>query len=196
MGSLVLAIFTSVDGYIEGPDREFVPPAWSDDLARHWSGHSLARAGHLVYGRVSFEFNREFWSPADTDPTSPAASVPHAGTMNRLPKTVVSDRLQGDPGWNGTVVRGAALADEVRRLKAIEPRDVYCFGGAGIANSLVALDLVDEYRLMVVPTMYGDGKPLFGPGRPRLPLALLESRPLDTGAVILHYRRDRGRGAA
>jgi dihydrofolate reductase len=83
------------------------------------------------------------------------------------------------------------LAGAIRLLKTAAPGDVYTFGGAGLANRLVALDLVDEYRLMVTPLLLGDGKRLFETGRPRIALTLIEAKPLDTGAVILHYRRDR-----
>src|SRR3546814_5994645 len=70
--------------------------------------------------------------------------------MNRLPKTVFSTTLSGDPGWNATLVKDD-LAGAIARLKAKVLGDLYLFGGAGIANSLVGLDLVDEYRLMVTP---------------------------------------------
>jgi dihydrofolate reductase len=110
--------------------------------------------------------------------------------MNRLPKTVFSRTLDGDPGWNATLVK-ADLAGSIGRLKRKAKGDLYLFGGAGIAGSLVALDLVDEYRLMVTPDLFGDGTRLFDRGGGRLALALLEAKPLDTGAVILHYRRAR-----
>lgn len=105
MAKLVLSMFTSLDGYIEGPRGEFRSPAWSDDVERHWSGYALERAGHLLYGRTNFLFNKEFWSAAETDPTSPAAGIAFSGTMNRLPKTVFSTTLAGDPGWNATLVK-------------------------------------------------------------------------------------------
>jgi dihydrofolate reductase len=110
--------------------------------------------------------------------------------MNRTPKTVVSRTMSGDPGWNGTLVKDD-LAGAIAKLKAETEKDIFSFGGAGMANSLVRQDLVDEYRLMVTPDLFGDGKRLFEPGLPRLKLSLIESRPLDTGAVILHYRRER-----
>ena len=65
--------------------------------------------------------------------------------------------------------------------------DIYCFGGAGLANSLMARSLVDEYYLMVTPQLFGDGKRLFGPGLPRLDLALSSAKVLDVGSVLLHY---------
>lgn len=191
MRKLVLAMFMSLDGYIAGPKGEFIPPAWSDDLSTHWSGYGLGRAGHLFYGRVNFLFNKDFWSAADTDPTSPAAGIPYARTMNSLPKTVFSTTLTGDPGWNGTLVRDD-LEGEAARLKAEQGGDILMFGGAGIAQSFVARDLIDEYRLMITPELFGDGIRLFAPGFERKGLKLIESIRLDTGAVILHYLRERG----
>jgi dihydrofolate reductase len=190
MAKLVLAMFMSLDGYIERPNGEFVPPAWSDDLAKHWSGYALPRAGHLLYGRVNFLFNKGFWSAAETDPSSPAAGISYATTMNALPKTVVSRTLSGDPGWNAALVKDD-IAGAVARLKSTATGEIYSFGGAGLANTLVRLDLPDEYRLMVTPELFGDGKRLFEHGLPRLPLTLVDLKQMDTGAVILHYRRNR-----
>jgi dihydrofolate reductase len=195
MPKLVLSMFTSLDGYIEGPGGEFVPPPWSDDVEQHWSGYALERAAHLIYGRTNFLFNKGFWSAAETDPTSPAAGISYAGTMNRLPKTVFSTTLKGDAGWNGTIAQGD-VANVIATLKAEARGDLYSFGGAGIANSLVARDLVDEYRLMVTPVLLGDGKRLFEGGRPRLALTLIETRRLDTGSIIMHYRRGEAAVAA
>ena len=190
MSKLVLAMFMSVDGYIAGPHGEFIGPEWSGDVERHWSGYSLERAGHLLYGRVNFLFNKGFWEPAATDPNSPAAHISYAGTMNRLPKTVVSRTLSGDPGWNGRLARGD-LSSAVAELKQTASGDIFSFGGAGLAHSLTERDLIDEYRLMIAPDLFGGGPRLFAPGFERQRLTLLESRTLDTGAVILHYERRR-----
>jgi len=190
MRKLVLSMFMSLDGYIAGPKGEFIGPQWSDDLERYWSGYALARAGHLLYGRVNFLFNKAFWEPADTDPKSAAAALPHAAAMNRLPKAVASRTLSGPPGWNGQILPGE-LGQEVAQLKQSAAGDIFSFGGAGLAQSLIARDLVDEYRLMITPDLFGDGTRLFAPGFERQNLKLIESRALDTGAVILHYERRR-----
>ena len=190
MRKLVLSMFMSVDGYIAGPGGEFIGPQWSADMEKHWSGYALGRAGHLLYGRVNFLFNKGFWEPAATDPNSPAAGVPHAATMNRLPKSVASRSSSGDPGWNGKLLEGD-LAQAVGELKRTAAGDIFSFGGAGLAQSLIAQDLVDEYRLMITPDLFGDGLPLFARGFRRQDLKLIDSRTLDTGAVIVHYERRR-----
>lgn len=190
MAKLIVSMVTSLDGYIEKPGGEFVPPPWSNEVEHHWPQYALERAGHLIYGRVNFFKMKEFWAPAETDPSSIAAAIAYAKTMNSLPKTLVSRSFTGDPGWNGVAAKGD-LAETVAVLKRMVKGDIFCFGGAGLVNSLAALDLPDEYRLMVAPVLFGRGKKLFEAGLPDLPLTRVECTALDTGSVILHYRRDR-----
>lgn len=191
MADLVVTIFTSLDGYFTKPGGTFAPPPWSDEVERAWSLAALSRAKHLLYGRVNFLFNKGFWSPAETDPTSVAAGISYAAQMNALPKTVVSRTLTGDPGWNGRIA-GPDLAAEVTRLKAeVTDGDIYAFGGSLLANSLFKLDLVDEFRLMIAPELYGSGDRFFLDGRPEMAMTLEESVATDVGSVILRYRRKR-----
>ncbi len=191
MADLVLTVFTSLDGYIERPGGVFAPPPWSDEVEQAWSRAALSRAKHLLYGRVNFLFNKGFWSPAETDPSSVAAGISYAETMNALPKTVVSRTLTGDPGWNGRIA-GPDLPAEVARLKReVTGGDIFAFSGAGLANSLFAADLVDEFWLMVTSELFGDGKRLFTAGRPAARMTLIDSRALDVGSVMMRYRRDR-----
>lgn len=183
MAKLVLAMFMSLDGYVAGPNGEFVAPPWSAEVGQAWADRNLKNASHLIYGRSNFEFNKGYW-------TSPAAQgQPETETMNRLPKTVVSRTLSGNPGWNATVIDRdlSAAVNELKR--SVNDGDVYSFGGAGLAKSLMSEGLVDEYYLMVTPNLLGEGKRFFGAGIPKSDLELLEARPLDVGSVILHYRR-------
>jgi dihydrofolate reductase len=190
MADLVLTIFTSLDGYFTRPGGEFAPPPWSEEVGRKWSTAALSRARHLLYGRVNFLFNKGFWGAAETDPDSPAAGIDYAGTMNALPKTVVSRTLTGDPGWNGRIA-GPDLAAEVARLKReVTGGDIYAFGGSSLANSLFALGVVDEFWIMITPQLLGSGEPFFRGGRPEAMMRLVDCRTTDVGSVILRYRKD------
>ncbi|MGF7151058.1 dihydrofolate reductase [Sphingomonas zeicaulis] len=184
MGRLIVSAFTSLDGYIE-PPTGFEGPAWSAEVERHWSGHSLGTAKHLIYGRVNFQFNAGFWS----DPEGPAVEISYAPVMNALPKTVFSRTLTGDPGWNATIATDVEA--RVAQLKAEIDGDIYAFSGAQMVAGLVAADVVDEYMLMLLPVLWGGGKRLFGTEFARQDLTLIDSRTLDTGAVILRYARNR-----
>jgi len=56
-----------------------------------------------------------------------------------------------------------------------------------MSESLMKAGLFDEYRLCVAPVFLGKGRRLFEAGLPYQKLKLLETRPLQTGGVILWY---------
>ena len=179
---LILAMFVSLDGYIAGPGGEFVPPPWSDDVARESPEWASENGGHILYGRVNFEFNKAFWT------TNEAKGMPETPFMTDTAKSVASRTLKGDLGWKGHAV--ADLAAEVARLKAQPGKDILSFGGAGVAHSLIEQDLPDEYRLMITPSLLGGGLRLF-PDGVRRDLELVESKALDVGSLIVRYARKR-----
>ena len=47
MAKLCWSVFMSVDGYYAGPNGEFIPPAWSDDMNNR-SLEITAATGHLI----------------------------------------------------------------------------------------------------------------------------------------------------
>ena len=49
MARLILSMFMSLDGFVCGPNGEFITPEWSDDLEEHWSGYAMKHAGRFLY---------------------------------------------------------------------------------------------------------------------------------------------------
>jgi len=111
----------------------------------------------------------------------------YAQTLNRMPKFVASRTLSEPLDWNATLLKGD-VADAVSDLKREEGRDIVMYGSASLMGTLMAHDLVDEYRIWVHPFVIGTGTRLFGEGVPTRSLELVESRQLGTGVVILVYR--------
>ena len=62
-------------------------------------------------------------------------------------------------------------------------------GSGDLLQTLMAHDLVDEYRLFVYPVVVGSGRRLFRQGGPPRSLELVESTTTSTGVVIATYRR-------
>ena len=54
--------------------------------------------------------------------------------------------------------------------------------------TLMAHDLIDQYRIWVHPFVIGTGTSLFREGAPTRSLELVETLRLSTGVVILDYR--------
>ena len=81
------------------------------------------------------------------------------------------------------------LTQLVYSLKNQSGKNIYCDGGAEIANELIKNDLVDEYIISVIPILLGDGIKLFKEGRPEQTLAFISAKQFDKGLVQLHYKR-------
>ena len=179
MRRLVMWNVQTLDGYFEGKapwDLEFHEAAWGEEL-QQFSLDQLKEIGAVLYGRATYEGMASYWAKA-TGPTADA--------MNDLPKIVFSRTLDAAPWKNTRLVRGDA-ADEIAELKRGDGKDLFVFGSAKLSDSLLRRGLFDELRICVAPVVLGTGVPLFKPGSPRQNLALLESRPLATGGIILRY---------
>ena len=177
----VLAMYVSLDGYIEGPNREFTAPAFSPDLKTKWIDLKLERATTMMYGRTAYEGMAAYWN-------SPAADGPEAKILADMEKIVFSTTL-AEANWGRIRIVREDIAGEMARAKAGQGKDLVLIGGAGIANAFLRAGLVDELSVLVSPLLQGGGKRLFQDGRPRAGLALKSTTPFDSGAVLLTYER-------
>jgi dihydrofolate reductase len=182
---IVVMMSVSVDGFIEGPDRELDWHLVDDELHRHFN-EQLGAMGAFLNGRVTYELMAAFWPTADTDPASTGPMVEFARIWRDMPKLVFSRTLER-ADWNATVVH-EVVPDQIRRLKA-EPGGDLALGGADLAAAFRRQDLIDEYRLYVHPVLIGRGKPLFQPSDARTGLRLAQTRPFGNGVVLLRYTR-------
>jgi dihydrofolate reductase len=187
MSRLILSMFLTLDGFVQAPSGELIRPDWSDDMEQHWSAPNIAPGSLLLYGRRAFEENARLWPAMATDDRHSAEFRAVARRMNELPKVVVSRTLKS-AGWNATISNGP-LQETVKQLKESFAGDINAVGGITLAASLLAADLVDEYRLLLMPQLFGGGRSLFEQSHAPLALRLQDIRRMDTGAVRLTYLR-------
>ena len=89
--------------------------------------------------------------------------------------------------WNNsTVLTGDAMAAVAERKTELEG-DILVFGSRTLVNALNEHDLIDKYRLMVVPIVLGSGMRLFAHTPDTTTLDLVDTRSLENGVVILTY---------
>jgi dihydrofolate reductase len=177
MARLIMWNLMTLDGFVEGPNRDISwhEDVWGEELEQLSIEQGLS-AGGLMFGRVTYELMAGHW---------PGATGEVADFMNALPKYVFSRTLTKSD-WNNTQMFGSDVPGTVARLKRESTKDIFLFGSAGLAESLIPHGLIDEFRIVVNPIVLGGGTPLFRAGE-RLKLKLLDSRALSTGAVILRY---------
>jgi dihydrofolate reductase len=182
---IVLMMSVSLDGFMEGPDRDISWHAVDEELHGHFN-EVLGAMSAFLDGRVTYEGMAEFWPTADADPGGSESIAEFARIWREMPKFVYSRTLER-AGWNTTVVR-AVVPEEVRALQA-QPGGDMAVGGADLAATFLAYDLIDEFRLYVNPVVLGSGRRLFPPGDAPVQLQLVETRTFGNGVVLLRYRR-------
>lgn len=80
------------------------------------------------------------------------------------------------------------LSRLINDLKSQPGKNIYCDGGAEIANELLKNSLVDEFIISVIPILLGDGIKLFKDGRPEQKLELISAKQFEKGLTQLHYK--------
>ncbi len=103
MRKVVLMMSVSLDGFIEGPNREIDWHLVDDELHTEFN-NVLAQMGAFLSGRVTHELMAGFWPYADQDPTNPAVVAEYSRIWRDTPKIVYSRSLE-HADWNTTVVR-------------------------------------------------------------------------------------------
>ena len=185
MGRIVVSQFTSVDGVIEDPGgaEDFDRGGWAFKFERGEEGDrfkmdEVMSADALLLGRNTYEGFAAAW---------PSREGPFADKFNAMPKYVVSTTLT-DPEWRNSTVISGDVASEIARVNAAHEGDILVNGSAQLVGTLVEAGLVDEYRLMVFPTVLGAGKRLFGDTGSATSLRLVSSQPVGPdGVVVLVY---------
>jgi len=192
---LVVSEFSTVDGVVQAPggaeedtDGGFAHGGWSmpyfdPEVMGPYISAALDASDALLFGRRTFQTMAAAWPGRAGDP--------FADRMNSIPKYVVSTTLDGDAlGWdNATLLDGADAIGEVRRLLDRPGRDLQVMGCPTLVRTLVAADLVDEYRIMVSPVLVGGGKRALPEGGRRVDLELVSVEAAATGVLLCTYRR-------
>lgn len=192
MSKLIATTFLSLDGVYQGPggtDEDtsggfdlggWVTPFYEEGmagLAEEW----IAQAGSFLLGRRTHDIFAAHW-PRVTDPADPLAS-----RLNGLPKHVVSRTLTESP-WSGTSIVTGDVVESVRDLKSKPGDEIQVHGSGALLQTLIAHDLVDEYRLWLFPVVLGKGRRLFPDGVLPKKFEHVESRHTAAGVTVLVLR--------
>lgn len=184
MRKVIYSMMVSLDGFIEGPNRELDWAIIDEELHRFVNDQQHAIDTHL-YGRRMYEV-MAYWETADENPSSPEYELEFGRIWKKMPKIVFSKTLEQVQG-NTRVVR-EDIAEEITKLKAQSGKDLE-LGGANIASTFMQLGLIDEYRLYIHPVVLGSGTPMFPTLDNMINLWLVETRTFGSGVVYLRYQR-------
>jgi dihydrofolate reductase len=180
----------SVDGIMQGPggpgedpSNGFTLGGWAmpfvDDAVSNAIDATIAGPFDLLLGRRTYEIFAGYWPKQGGSPIAKA--------FNKATKYVVTSR-RGGLSWRTSQRISGDIAAEIRGLKASGGPPLHIWGSSQLLQTLIAADLIDEFRLWVFPVVLGEGKRLFGNGLPPRRLKLVEAGRTPSGVLLDTYR--------
>jgi dihydrofolate reductase len=172
---IVVYELLSLDGVAEDPDRFFAD--WDAALDANLAA-VIATQDAVILGRRSYTEWADFWPSSQIEP--------FATFINGVAKYVATSTPL-DRDWANTTVIDGGLVEFVRDLKQQSGGDVGVHASISVAQTLLAVDVVDELRLVIAPRTAGRGRRLLD-GLPSIQLELTRSEISQTGYLLVDYR--------
>ena len=194
MRKLVVTTFVTLDGVMQAPGgpgedpsggfryEGWLVPHFDEDMGAQideW----FAPAQDFLLGRRTYEIFASHW------PKAPQEGDPVAQALNQKTKHVASRTLSSPLEWDTARLIEGDVPSAVRALKDQDGGELQVHGSAGLIQTLLREDLVDELRLIVFPVVLGEGKRLFGDGAIPRTWRLTTTKATSTGALIAAYER-------
>ena len=172
MRNVVLGLGISLDGYIARPDGAvdflFMPKDYS-------MAEFLVSVDTAIMGRKTLDA---------------ALRMGGGGFGTDMPAYVFS-RSQPSGKRNGVEFVDRSPGSLIAELRKRPGKDIWMMGGGELAREFLRADLIDAMYLGIVPTLLGEGIPLFPAGFPQREFKLVENQTYGKGLIALQYRRVR-----
>jgi dihydrofolate reductase len=192
MRPLVVTTFVTLDGVMqapggagEDPSGGFSHEGWLvphfDDALGEQISQWFTGAQDFLLGRTTYEIFYASWPKMISDD-------PVSQGLN-FKKKYVASRTLTSVEWDTAELLQGDVGDAVRKLTTEDGGELQVHGSAGLIQTLLKEDLVDELRLVVFPVVLGEGKRLFGDGAIPRTWRLTAQATSSTGALMLSYQR-------
>jgi len=192
MRKIVAGAFVSLDGVMQapgGPEEDptggfehggWTVPYWDEPMG-HFMDACFSQPFDLLLGRKTYEIFAAHWPFVGEDD-------PIGRIFNEVTKYVATSSCSPLTWKNSVALTGDVVA-EVARLKQGTGPVLLTQGSSMLLQTLLAHDLIDEFRLLTFPLILGPGKKLFGQGSKAGALKLAESSVSTTGVTMSVYAR-------
>jgi dihydrofolate reductase len=178
MRKVILQMYTSIDGFVAGPNGEL------DWMFANIGTESESPAAELLdssdlilLGRGMAKGFLDYWPNDKTE---------FGAKINATPKIVFSKTVK--EMQYPDVTMASDISQEIKNQKAKDGKNLILYGGCGLVTSFARLGLIDEYYLMTVPVILGNGLHLFE-GIDMKVLKLVKSKAAPSGVIVNHYEK-------
>lgn len=184
MRKLIMFNMLSIDGFFEGPNHDI---SWHtvDNSFNDMAKQQQQEFDTLLFGNTTYTLFEEYWPKALVAPETSDDDRVIAKQIDDKKKIVIS-RSRKETNWNNSEILKGDLVDEVKKLKEQEGSAIMIYGSGTIVRALTDAKLIDEYRIMISPTILGKGINLFE-GVQMKSLKLIKSQSFGNGNVYNWY---------
>ncbi len=192
MRKLKLEVQLSIDGFAADPKGKTDWMVW--DWKPQWNWDEELRQYHIDLHRSSdtILLGRkmavtgffEHWAEIASNPDDPQYAF--AKPITEMKKYVFTKTLK-KPKWKNTELMKGNYVAEIKKLKKQSGKDIIVYGGASFVASLIKAQLIDEYHLLMNPSILGKGKAIFKEITRKQSLVLAGARSYSCGVVTVQY---------
>lgn len=191
MRTINATVFVSLDGVMQapgGPQEDptggFQHEGWAaphfDEALGGVMGKLFERPFDLLLGRRTYDIFAAHWPYAQDDPIGPLFDGVTKYVATHKPESLT---------WQNTTWLSEDVPASLRALKRSDGPDLLIQGSSQLIQQLLAHDLIDRFQLIVMPTVLGQGKKLFGSGTMPAALKLTDSLVTPNGVIVATYER-------
>jgi len=191
MRKLAILTFVTLDGVMQAPGQpeedlsgDFKRGGWAvpywDEVMAQVRKEAMSEPYDLLLGRKTYDIFAPYWSSSN--------DAPEAEMLNNANKYVATTTVK-ELTWRNSVALSGDVAGEIAKLKEQDGPLLQVHGSWNLIQTLLAHDLIDEFRLWTFPVVVGTGKRLFQEQSAVQGLSLVKSRPTSNGVVMGIYSR-------
>jgi len=177
MRKLSAGFATSIDGFIEGPNKEIdwiiYDKEQYKELEKQWN-----RVDAMFHGRKTYEVALATLTASSKKQANPFAHMKHYVFSNTLKKVN-----------EGFILVSGDIKRKVQEIKNEPGGEIAVFGGAELLCSLLNEELVDELVIAICPVLLGKGKPFFPDIQKRMNWKLKEVKSYSSGLISVTYEK-------
>jgi dihydrofolate reductase len=176
LSKTILFIAISLDGYIAriDGDIDWLTSIPNPDQGDYGYANLINSIGTIIMGRKTYESILGFGIPWPYEEFTTYIVTENSGYTVQSPNTFTLTHH---------------VKEYVTQLQQDSNKDIWIVGGSSLVRTLLSLDLIDKMIISIIPTMIGEGIPLFLPNSISRDWNLVETKQFNTGVVNLIYEK-------
>jgi len=180
MRQLIITEWISLDGVFDASSMNKWWTPFDSPARQEYIQDTINNCEIMLYGRRTYEMLYPYWSSFKHNEQGVADQ------LNNCKKYVLSSKLK-NAAWGDTTILRENFIKEIEKVKKEDGGYILVQGSSSLVKPLLEAGLVDELKLLVNPSIVGNGKRLFLADID-CTLKFLDFKQFNKSVVLLTYK--------